>query len=103
MQGGHQGGRHELPVTTLSALQANLSAANTAVSLCRANIGQLAMRPGEWDDTGARTRKQIDDREAMILEMTRPETRKRCSPILNSRQRRLAKEGQAAAQTPADR
>ena len=34
-------------ITSYSALQANLSAANTAVMLCRANIGRLPLSGGK--------------------------------------------------------
>lgn len=71
-------------VATYTSLQANLSAANTAVMLCRANIGRLPLSSDERDETIGRIRKQIGELEAMILELTRADDRRRCSPIIGT-------------------
>jgi hypothetical protein len=89
-------------ITSYSALQANLSAANTAVMLCRANIGRLPLSSDERDETIGRVRKQIGDLEAMILELTRPETRKRCSPVIRSHSGRAVGIRHADADAGAD-
>ena len=79
-------------VATYTALQANLSVANTTMALCRANIGRLPMTSHERDQTIGRIRKQIGELEAMILELTRSDDRRRCSPIIGTVRRSKAGE-----------
>ena len=79
-------------VATYTALQANLSVANTTMTLCRANIGRLPMTSHERDETIGRIRKQIGELEAMILELTRADDRRRCSPIIGTVRRSKAGE-----------
>ena len=88
-------------ITSYSALQANLSAANTAVMLCRANVGRLPLSSDERDETIGRVRKQIGELKAMILELTRSDDRRRCSPIIGTVRRSNAGERptEAAART----
>lgn len=74
-------------ITTYSALQANLSAANTAVMLCRANIGRLPLLGDEREETIGRVRKQIGELEAMILELSGPGG-KQSAPFVRTRRRK---------------
>lgn len=71
-------------VATFPALHANLSATHAAVVLCRANIGRLALSEDERKETIERIRRQISELEAMILELTRPDDRRRSSPVLKT-------------------
>ncbi|GGF80482.1 hypothetical protein GCM10011402_36370 [Paracoccus acridae] len=74
-------------ITTYSALQANLSAANTAVRLCRANIGRLPLSDQERDATIDRIRKQIGELETLILELE-PPGGKQAAPFIRTRVRK---------------
>ena len=71
-------------VTSYEALQANLSAAGTTLMLCRANIGRIAMSDEEKAGTLRKIERQIAELEGMRLELTRPSTHKRCSPIIKT-------------------
>lgn len=74
-------------ITTYSALQANLSAASTAVLLCRATIGRLPLSREEREETIGRLQKQIGELDAMILELEGPGGR-RTAPFLRTRRRK---------------
>lgn len=74
-------------ITTYSALQANLSAANTAVMLCRANIGRMPLSSQERDATIDRIRKQIGELETLILELEGPGG-KHAAPFIRTRVRK---------------
>ena len=76
-------------ITTYSALQANLSAANTAVMLCRANIGRLPMSSQEREETIDRIRKQIGELETLILELEGPGG-KHAAPFIRTRVRKAS-------------
>ena len=74
-------------ITTYGALQANLSAANTAVMLCRANIGRMPLSSDEREGTIGRVRKQIGELEAMVLELRGPGGKYR-APFIRTRRRK---------------
>ena len=74
-------------ITSYSALQANLSAANTAVMLCRAHISRLPLSGDEREETIGRVRKQIGELEALILELTGPGG-KNSAPFIRTRLRK---------------
>ena len=74
-------------ITTYSALQANLSAANTAVMLCRANIGRMPLSSQEREETIDRIRKQIGELETLILELEGPGG-KHAAPFIRTRVRK---------------
>lgn len=74
-------------ITTYSALQANLSAANTAVMLCRANIGRMPLSSQERQETIDRIRKQIGELETLILELEGPGG-KQAAPFIRTRVRK---------------
>ncbi|MTE01143.1 hypothetical protein GIY56_12680 [Paracoccus sp. YIM 132242] len=74
-------------IATYGALQANLSAANTSVMLCRASIGRLPLTSAERDETIERISKQIRELEAMLLELSGP-GRKKGTPFIRTRRRK---------------
>ena len=76
-------------ITTYSALQAHLSAANTAVMLCRANIGRLPLSDQERNTTIDRIRKQIGELETLILELEGPGG-KLAAPFIRTRVRKAS-------------
>lgn len=75
-------------ITTYSALQANLSAANTAVMLCRANIGRIFLSSQEREETIDRIRKQIGELETLILKLEGPGG-KQAPPFIRTRVRKV--------------
>lgn len=84
---GHSRSGMRYRITTYSALHANLSAANTAVMLCRANIGRLPLSSQERDATIHRIRKQIGELETLLLELEGPGG-KHAAPFIRPRVRK---------------
>lgn len=66
-------------ITTCEGVQANLSAANTTVMLCRANIGRMAINDEERADLIWRIERQIAELEGMALELKLNMPRRRSS------------------------